>query len=45
MVELPNIKPFLKRHNELEAELANPDLFKDAEVASNISREHNRIKN
>jgi peptide chain release factor 1 len=45
MVELPNIKPFLKRYNELEAELANPDLFKDAEIASKISREHNRIKN
>ena len=45
MVELPNIKPFLKRQKELEDKLANPDLFKDAESASVISREHNRVKN
>jgi len=45
MVDLPNIKPFLKRFDELEIKIGNPDLFKDATSASIISREHNRIKN
>jgi len=45
MVDLPNIKPFLKRFDELELKIANPDLFKDATGASIISREHSRIKN
>ena len=42
---LDNIKPFLKRFDELELKIANPDLFKDATGASIISREHSRIKN
>ena len=45
MVDLPNIKPFLKRFDELEIKIGNPDLFKDANSASIISREHSRIKN
>ena len=45
MVDLPNIKPFLKRFDELEIKIANPDLFKDANSASIISREHSRLKN
>ena len=44
MVDLPNIEPFLQRYNELESKLADPAIFKDQELATKISREHNRIK-
>ena len=44
MVDLPNIEPFLQRYNELESKLADPAIFKDQELATKISHEHNRIK-
>lgn len=44
MVDLPNIEPFLQRYNELESKLADPAVFKDQELATKISREHNKIK-
>jgi peptide chain release factor 1 len=44
MVDLPNIEPFLQRYNELESKLADPAIFKDQELATKISRDHNRIK-
>ena len=44
MDDLPNIQPFLQRYNELESKLANPDIFKDQDLATKLSREHNRIK-
>ena len=43
MSKLPNIDPFRQRYNELELELADPDIFKDSEKASCVSREHNRV--
>ena len=43
MHKLPNIDPFRQRYNELELELADPDIFKDSEKASRVSREHNRV--
>ena len=44
MDDLPNIQPFLQRYNELESKLANPDIFKNQELATKLSREHNHIK-
>ena len=43
MYKLPNIDPFRQRYNELELELADPDIFKDSEKASSVSREHNKV--
>jgi peptide chain release factor 1 len=44
MIDLPNIDPFRQRYNELEEKLADPAIFKDPDVAKEVSREHNRIK-
>ena len=41
---LPNIDPFRQRYNALEQKLSDPDVFKDAQRASDLSREHGRVK-
>jgi peptide chain release factor 1 len=41
---LPNIEPFRQRYNELEQKLSDPAVFKDASMASELSREHGRVK-
>ena len=44
MENLPKVDHFRQRYNDLERELSNPDIFKDAERAKSLSREHNRIR-
>ena len=44
MDELPNITPFRQRYNELKDKLSDPEIFKDAILASNLSREHNKMR-
>ena len=44
MEELPNIEPFRKRCQEIEMQLADPDVFKDAMRASSLNREHTHIR-
>lgn len=44
MFIIPDIEPFRQRYNELESQLSNPDIFKDAQLSSSLSREHSRIK-
>lgn len=44
MEELPNIEPFRQRSKEIENQLAEPDVFKDALRASSLNREHTRIR-
>ena len=44
MEELPNIESFRKRHQEIESQLAEPDVFKDAMRASSLNREHTHIR-
>ena len=44
MEELPNIEPFRKRYDEIEKQLSEPDVFKDAQRASTLNREHTRIR-
>jgi len=44
MEQLPKIEPFRQRFTALEAQLSDPDIFKDADLASKLSREHNRIQ-
>jgi len=41
---LPNIEPFRQRYNELENKLSDPTVFKDAALASELSREHRRVR-
>ena len=41
---LPNIEPFRQRYNELESKLSDPTVFKDAVLASELSREHRRVR-
>ena len=41
---LPNIDPFRQRYNALEQKLSDPDVFKDAPRASDLSREHGRVR-
>ena len=43
MKELPNIEPFRLRFKEIELQLGDPEVFKDARRASALNREHNRI--
>ena len=43
MEELPNIEPFRQRLNEIENQLADPDVFKDAIRAGSLNREHSHI--
>ena len=41
---IPNIEPFRQRYNELEQKLSDPAVFKVASMASELSREHGRVK-
>jgi peptide chain release factor 1 len=41
---LPNIEPFRSRFNELEEKLSLPETFQDNQIATEISREHRRLK-
>jgi len=41
---LPNIEPFRSRFNELEDKLSLPETFQDNQLATEISREHRRLK-
>jgi peptide chain release factor 1 len=41
---LPNIDPFRQRYNELEEQLSDPIIFKDAVLASELSRDHGRVR-
>jgi peptide chain release factor 1 len=44
MENLPKVDPFRQRYNAIEQELSDPDIFKDAEKAKSLSREHNHIR-
>ena len=44
MEELPNIEPFRIRYEEIEKQLSEPDVFKDARRASALNREHTHIR-
>lgn len=41
---LPNIEPFRSHFNELEKKLSLPETFQDNQIASEISREHRRLR-
>ena len=41
---LPNIEPFRSRFNELEEKLSLPETFQDNQLATEVSREHRRLK-
>jgi peptide chain release factor 1 len=41
---LPNIEPFRQRYNELESKLSDPTVFKDSGLASELSKEHRRVR-
>jgi len=44
MEVLPNIEPFRRRYNEIELQLSEPDVFKDAFRASSLNRELTRLR-
>ena len=44
MENLPKVDSFRQRYNAIELELSDPDIFKDAEKAKSLSREHNHIR-
>lgn len=44
MDDLPNIEPFRSHFSELEKKLSLPETFKDNQLASELSREHRRLK-
>ena len=41
---LPNIEPFRIRFNNLEKRLSLPETFQNNQLASELSREHRRLK-
>ena len=41
---IPNIEPFRQRYNELEERLSDPAVFKDAALATELSKDHSRVK-
>jgi peptide chain release factor 1 len=43
MQKIPDIGPFRKRLEELDAAMAEPDFFSDARRAAELTREHQRI--
>ncbi len=43
MGSIPNIQPFRKRLEELDARMARPDFFQDPQRAAELSREHQRM--
>jgi peptide chain release factor 1 len=44
MPDLPDIAPFNRRFEELEASMAQPDFYQDARKAATISRERQRLE-
>jgi len=44
MEVLPNIEPFRQRYNEIELQLSEPEVFKDAFRASSLNRELTRLR-
>ena len=44
MDDLPDIKPFQQKYQELESKLSDPEIFKDSSSATDLSRELNRLK-
>jgi peptide chain release factor 1 len=44
MENLPKVDSFRQRYTAIELELSDPDIFKDAEKAKSLSREHNHIR-
>ena len=44
MENLPKMDSFRQRYTAIELELSDPDIFKDAEKAKSLSREHNHIR-
>ncbi len=44
MNKLPDVEPFRQRYNELEIQLSDPEVFKNAHLASALSKEHNTLK-
>ena len=44
MLKLPDIEPFRQRFNEIELQLANPEVFKDSRKASALNRDHTRLR-
>ena len=44
MNNLPDVEPFRQRYNELEIQLSDPEVFKNAHLASALSKEHNTLK-
>ena len=44
MEVLPNIEPFRSHFSELEKKLSLPETFQDNQLASELSREHRRLK-
>ncbi len=43
MNRLPDIEPFRKRYEELDARMAEPDFFADSRRAAELSREHQKL--
>lgn len=44
METIPNIDPFRQRYNELESQLADPEVFKHSRKFSSLTREHNKVR-
>ena len=44
MQGLPDITPFLQRHQELDSLMAKPDFFQDSRKAAELSREHQKLQ-
>jgi len=43
MVHLPEITPFQRRLDELDAQMRSPNFYTDARAASQVTREHQRL--
>ncbi len=43
MVSLPEITPFQRRLDELDAQMRSPNFYTDARAASQVTREHQRL--
>lgn len=43
MEGIPPIDPYITRHQELDAEIADPDFFQDQRRAATLSREHQKL--
>ncbi len=43
MTSLPDIKPFRKRFEDIDAQMATPDFYQDARRAVDVTREHQHL--